>query len=87
MTAEKVAISRIRRKLRKVQRVGEDGGESVPTTTVGLIELARESIETKRKNATMCSRQKDLEVKLVDIRAAKRAMRGLITAAENWIKL
>lgn len=36
-----------------MQRVCEDDGEAVPTTVFDSIELARDAIEAKRKNATL----------------------------------
>lgn len=65
-----MATSGIRCKLREVQRVGEDESEAVPTTTVDVIELARDGVEMNPKYATMSSRQTDLEANLEDIRAA-----------------
>lgn len=58
----------------------------MPTTIADVVSLARESIELKRKNATIFSRQRDIEAELEEIRAAVRAMRSQITAVENWIK-
>lgn len=51
VTAEEAATSGIRNKLREVQRVCDDSGEAVPTTIVEVVELAREGINAKRKNA------------------------------------
>lgn len=58
----------------------------MPTTIVDVVELPRESIEMKRKNATMPDRQTDLEAQLVEALAAKRTMRIQITTAEGLIK-
>lgn len=52
VAAKEVATAGIRSKLREVQRVCEDGGETVFTTIVKVVELARKGVETKRKNVT-----------------------------------
>lgn len=44
-----MATDGIRGKLREVQRVCEDSSEAVPS--FGVIELAYEDVEAKRKNA------------------------------------
>lgn len=86
VSAEAVATSNIRCKFREVQRVYENGCEAVPTTTVEVIELAREAIETKRRSVTMCSRQTNLGAELVEIRADRRTMSGQITATGERVK-
>lgn len=86
ITAEEVDSSGIREKFRVVQRVREDWGEAVLTTIVDVIELACESIQMKRNNATLSSRQKDLESELVETEADERTMHVQITAAEGRIK-
>lgn len=48
-TAEEVATSHIRSKLREVRRFCDEVGGAVPTTIVNVIKLAREDVETKRK--------------------------------------
>lgn len=77
-TAEKVATSGTRGKFREVQRFCEDGGDSVPSKNVDVIELACEDVEMKCKIAKLSSRQTDLEAKLVEISAARRTMSGQI---------
>lgn len=57
VAAKKVTTCGIHGKLRELQRICEDGGETVPTTIVDLIELDREGIKSKRKITTMTSRQ------------------------------
>lgn len=62
----------------------------MPTTVVDVIELARDGIEAKRKNATMLSRQTDIEAKLVEITTSRCTMSGQTSAAEKrvkWLKL
>lgn len=81
-----MAASGIRSKLREVHPVCKDGGKAVPTTIVKVIELAREGIEVKRRNATKSSRQTDLEAKQVEIRAARCTVSVLISAAEKQVK-
>lgn len=56
------------------------------TKIVSVIELARESIKAKRKNATTTSRQTDLEAELGKIQAAGCTMRSKNTAAEDRIE-
>lgn len=53
VTAEEVAMFGIHGKLREVQRVCEDGSEAVSTAIVGVVDLAREGVETKRENAKL----------------------------------
>lgn len=84
--AKEMDSSSIRGKLREVQRVYEDAGNAVSTTIVKVNELALEGIGAKRKIATMFSRQKDLESKLVEMRAARRMMSCQISAAEEQEK-
>lgn len=48
-----------------MQRVCEDGGTPVLTTIVEVIELARESVETKRKNANLSEQNANIKAKLV----------------------
>lgn len=86
MAAEIVAPSRIRRKLREVQRVCEGGSNVVPTTIADIIELAREVIEITLKNATFSSLQTDSEAKLVGVWAAGSTMRSLVTAAKGQVE-
>lgn len=59
--AKKVATSGIPGKLPEAQRVYENGGDAAPTKIFEVNEIAREGIEASRKNATMSSRQTDLE--------------------------
>lgn len=60
VTAEGVATSGIRGKLRVIQCVSEKSGEAVPTTILEVIELNREGIEIKRKNATSSGQITDM---------------------------
>lgn len=76
MTAEEVAKSGDRGKLRQVQLVCEDGCDSASMTIVNVIKLARESFKIERKNATIFSRETDLEAESVKIRATVRTMRS-----------
>lgn len=71
VTAKKVATSGIFGKLRNARRVCEDGYRPVRTAIFEVTELDQEGIETKRKNATMSSRQKNLKAEEVEIRAAR----------------
>lgn len=87
MTADEDATSGIREKLQEVQHVCEHECEAVPTTIVDEVELARESNDAKRKNATMPSQKTDLEAELAEIKAAKRATRSKITTLKDWIKV
>lgn len=70
VTAGEVATSGNRGKFREVQRLYEHGSKAVSTTIVNDIELAGESVETKRKNATMPSQQTGSEAELLAIWAA-----------------
>lgn len=58
-SAEEVASSGLRGKLREVQRVCEVSSEAVLTTIVEVIKLAREVIGIKRNDATMADGNTD----------------------------
>lgn len=58
----------------------------MPTSFVAIIELARECIEIKPKNATFSNRNADMEAKLVEILATRNTIRSQITAAKDRIK-
>lgn len=60
VTAEEVATTGIRGKLRETQRVCHEDDEAVPTTIVDVIEQACESIGVNRENATMSDQQMNL---------------------------
>lgn len=85
-TAEEVATTSIRGRLREVQRICEEGGEAVPTTFVDVTELAREDNKVKGKNATTSDRQRDSRTQLVETSAARRTIIGQVTAVKNRIK-
>lgn len=87
VTSEEVVTPEIREKLRQVQYVCENGGQAVSTAVVDVVELPCNGIETNRKNATVPTRQTDLEVDLVERRAARRTMRGQTTSGEDHIKV
>lgn len=84
---KETATTGIRDKLREFQRFCEEGGESVPATIFDVVELAHESIEMKRKNATMLTPQMDLGGELVETRAVGRTMCGQTTAAKDGIEV
>lgn len=73
--AEEVALSGLQARLREMQRVREDGNETVPTTIIKVVELAREDIEAKRKNAKLSNRDTDENAKLGEARAVKGTTR------------
>lgn len=75
VTAEDVASSCCRGKLRDVRRVCEDGGEAALTTIVEVVEFACEVTEAMRRNATLSSRSTEMEHELVEARAVKITMR------------
>lgn len=72
MSVNEVAASGVRNRLEEVQRICENGGEAVPTSAVEIIELSRDVVETKHKNAKLVDRVKDLERELEDGRSVKR---------------
>lgn len=86
VTAVEVATTGIHEKLREVQRACNEDGEAVPTTFVDVINLAREGIKARHKNAALSNRQTDWEAQLLDTLAVGRTMCGQITAAKNCIK-
>lgn len=86
VAVEEVATSGVRGRLREAQRACEDSGNALPMTIVDVIKLARKGIEAERKNATMFSRQTDLEDELTEMRAARRTMSCQISATEVRLK-
>lgn len=69
-----------------MQRVCEDGSESVCTKVVEVIELACEGVEAKHRNVTLSDRNTDTEAKLVEGRTVGVTMREQLPEAERRIK-
>lgn len=84
--AEEMNTSGTHGKVQEAQRICDDGGKGVSTKIVEVIELARHGIEAKRKDAALSDRQTDTETELVDTRAARRTMKGKISAAMEWVE-
>lgn len=86
VSGKEVATTGISGKLPEVQCVCGECGEAVSTTNINVVELAREGIKVKRKNATMFSPQTDMEAQLVESRSVGRTIWGLNMAAEDRMK-
>lgn len=64
VAAKEVALSCLCERLRVLPRVCVNGSEAAPTTIADIIELTREGVEAKRKNALLSARNTDIEAKL-----------------------
>lgn len=87
VTVEEVASSSFDEKLQEVQRVCKSGGEAASATIVEVVKLARDNVETKRKNAMLFERNTNMEAKLVGARAGKDKMREQNARTERRITI
>lgn len=83
VTAEVVSMCGHRGKLQEVQRVCEDGGKTVLTAIVEVVELACECAEAKRKKAMLSKRKRDMGAKLVEACAVGSTMRKRLVERER----
>lgn len=67
VSVDEVTASSVRNKLTKDQSIREDGSKAVPTSVVEVIQLFKDIVETKRKNAKIVDRLDDLKKKLEDV--------------------
>lgn len=84
-TAEKVASSGFRGKLREVQCLFEDCREDAHRTVVDVVEITREGIEARRKNAVLFVRNKDMNAKLVESQAVKSTVHWKLAEEERQV--
>lgn len=66
VTAKEALTSGIRGDYQEVQRVCKDSGEGVLTTVVYFINLARECVETRCKNAELLERYMDVKANFLE---------------------
>lgn len=71
VSAEKVALSAPPSKLRGMQHVCGNGGPTVSTTIVEVIETACADIVMMRKNAALSDQRRNMETELVEARAGE----------------
>lgn len=85
VTVEKVSTSGIRGKLQDVQRLCEDGGKTMLSTIVDLIEFAGEGVEAKRENRTMFIQTTDIGTEHVEARSVNGTKRVPLARVERRI--
>lgn len=73
--------------MREAQRVCEEGGEAVSTTSDEVATPAREGIKVNRKSATMSNRQANLKAELVKRHAAGHIMCSQLTAVRDGTEI
>lgn len=86
VSAKNMATSGICSKLQEVQRVCENGDKAASRAKVEVVELAREVVEQKRKNATLPGRSLHMEAELVEAHAARSTMRDKLEAMEGYVR-
>lgn len=64
VSADMLAASGVRRKMKEIQSIGEDGGVSVPMSVLEVIDLSREEVRTKRVDAKLLDCTKELILEL-----------------------
>lgn len=84
-TAEEVTSSGLCSRLRELQPVSEGVVEAVSIKLGGIFELSCESVDSKRKKATLIERNTDLKTKLVKVRSVESVMRKQLAGVKRRI--
>lgn len=85
VAAKDVATSSFSCRLRKMQRVCEDSGKTVPTTTVELIVVSRAGTEMRSRNAALSGQNTNLQLEFVTARAVGDSKRGQLAGEESRV--
>lgn len=85
-SADEIAASIARGKLKEIQCILGARGEAVPPSVLEKTDLSREVIETKRNNAKVTDRNNDLVTELDESRAFKRLASDMVQKAEARVK-
>lgn len=87
ISSKEIVLFGLRGKLQERQRIFADGGQAVFTAVAKEVQLAREGIEEKRKNAAMPERITDAEAKLVEVLTVKSTLRKNLAGGERRMKV
>lgn len=74
ISADEIAKSVVREKIKVTRRIWDDGGEAMRTFMLEVIDLSRE-IKWKRDKAKLMDRNNDLITELEESRASERVVR------------
>lgn len=69
--------------MQELQHICEEGGKIVLPTVIDVTLMAHERIEARRKNAKLFERNTDMQIKIVEARAAKSTLRSRHVAVER----
>lgn len=86
VSAGKIATSGARGKLKKIQRLWEDGGEAVPTSVFEELNLSRQMVDSRRNNAKLMDQNNSLVMELDICRASNCFAGDRVQIAEARVK-
>lgn len=87
ISADELAASGLRGKLKMHQRICKDRGKSVSASVLEVINFSREVMETRPDNAKLLDRTSDLALELVESRTSKRLACDRTQKTEACVKV